>query len=777
MSKTELDDVLRWGTEELFKDNEQEAEAKANEQAIVWDDKAVDALLERNTEPEPAPLAANGEKKEHWTNEYLSSFKVATYVTENAQEEEEPEDETEVIKEATEEADPDYWEKLLRHHYEQDVETKQQNFGKGKRIRKQVNYASENMQQDWAAAQNNNQANDPEYSDSYSGESDKEGSGTGDDEFNDSGARDERKKKHRERNDEKLPPLLARVNGQLEVLGFNPVKEGHFTMLLCAGECPLQMLISHTYTSLFMRHLCEPGADTTEAFNDGVPREGLNRQHVLTRIGIMSLIRKKVQEFETVNGEWSMPEVKEQLIAAAEAMHNQAGTKDKSSSRDATPAAKDNGVEPKTDKVEKNGTKTGSGDVEMVDAAAVPPESTDEAETAKQESSPASSDSKPVAENGTDKENQQDETGAKKKAVKKTNRPKFMFNIADGGFTELHTLWINEEKAAVPNNEFEIWHRRHDYWLLCGIVVHGYGRYQDVQNEARFSVINEPFKSEMGKSNYAEIKNKFLQRRFKLLEQALKAEEAKEDSATGSLSTAGQVLDANGKDITGQLNERFADLECLADSHQSLARDTLQGNKNSHAVLHKVLTQLEDLLNDMKGDVSRLPATLARLRPVTERLGMTERAILSRLTSKDPEATAGKSPLPPPGPFVTPTASVRFSGIQPKFAALTKKDERAKTKASPAPKEATPAVEQAAKEATNTDSDATKPASSEEAAGSSEKTEEPAKETSLEPKKTTPEAEDVDMEAVDSAAPSSSVVPEKEAESMETDATEEKSQE
>ena len=35
----------------------------------------------------------------------------------------------------------------------------------------------------------------------------------------------------------------------------------------------------------------------------------------------------------------------------------------------------------------------------------------------------------------------------------------FKFNIADGGFTELHTLWQNEEKAAVPGREFEIWHR------------------------------------------------------------------------------------------------------------------------------------------------------------------------------------------------------------------------------------------------------------------------------------------------------------------------------
>ena len=36
--------------------------------------------------------------------------------------------------------------------------------------------------------------------------------------------------------------------------------------------------------------------------------EGLSRHHVLSRIGIMSLIRKKVQEFEQVNGQWSIAE-------------------------------------------------------------------------------------------------------------------------------------------------------------------------------------------------------------------------------------------------------------------------------------------------------------------------------------------------------------------------------------------------------------------------------------------------------------------------------------
>ena len=62
------------------------------------------------------------------------------------------------------------------------------------------------------------------------------------------------------------------------------------------------------YASLFMRHLCEPAGELQENFSDGVPREGINRQCVLMRIGLMALMRKKVQEFEHVNGEWSVPE-------------------------------------------------------------------------------------------------------------------------------------------------------------------------------------------------------------------------------------------------------------------------------------------------------------------------------------------------------------------------------------------------------------------------------------------------------------------------------------
>lgn len=122
-SKQELDDILRFGTEELFK----EEEGKEDE-AIHYDDKAVAELLDRSKE--------GIEQKESWANEYLSSFKVASYVTKDGEAEEEAD--TEIIKQEAENTDPAYWIKLLRHHYEQQQEDMARTLGKGKRVRKQV---------------------------------------------------------------------------------------------------------------------------------------------------------------------------------------------------------------------------------------------------------------------------------------------------------------------------------------------------------------------------------------------------------------------------------------------------------------------------------------------------------------------------------------------------------------------------------------------------------------------------------------------------------------
>merc|ERR1711915_1036207 len=143
------------------------------------------------------------------------------------------------------------------------------------------------------------------------------------DEKNEDSSRRSKRRGDRPDKDRPLPPLLARGGGNIEVLGFNARQRKSFLNAVMRYGMPPQEAFNSqwlvrdlrgksekcfkAYTSLFMRHLCEPGNENSETFADGVPREGLSRQHVLTRIGVMSLIRKKVQEFEGINGRHSMP--------------------------------------------------------------------------------------------------------------------------------------------------------------------------------------------------------------------------------------------------------------------------------------------------------------------------------------------------------------------------------------------------------------------------------------------------------------------------------------
>ncbi|KAM4748295.1 chromodomain-helicase-DNA-binding protein 3-like [Rhinophrynus dorsalis] len=299
MSKQELDDILKFGTEELFKDEIEAGDNKEEDGSVIhYDNGAIARLLDRNQDETEDTEVQN-------MNEYLSSFKVAQYVV--REEEKLEELEREVIKQE-ENVDPDYWEKLLRHHYEQQQEDLARNLGKGKRVRKQVNYND--------AAQED-QDNQSEYS---------VGSEEEDEDFDEraEGRRQSRRQLRNEK-DKPLPPLLARVGGNIEVLGFNTRQRKAFLNAVMRWGMPPQDAFSthwlvrdlrgksekefKAYVSLFMRHLCEPGADGSETFADGVPREGLSRQQVLTRIGVMSLVKKKVQEFEHINGRWSMPEL------------------------------------------------------------------------------------------------------------------------------------------------------------------------------------------------------------------------------------------------------------------------------------------------------------------------------------------------------------------------------------------------------------------------------------------------------------------------------------
>uniref|UniRef100_A0A669C7C1 Chromodomain helicase DNA binding protein 5 n=1 Tax=Oreochromis niloticus TaxID=8128 RepID=A0A669C7C1_ORENI len=598
MSKQELDDILKFGTEELFKDEMEAARTMGDNKdgeegsVIHYDDDAISKLLDRSQDATEDTEIQN-------MNEYLSSFKVAQYVVKEEDGEEEVE--REIIKQE-ENVDPDYWEKLLRHHYEQQQEDLARNLGKGKRIRKQVNYNDTTQEdQEWQDDLSDNQS---EYS---------VGSEDEDEDFEErpEGGRRQSRRQLKSEKDKPLPPLLARVGGSIEVLGFNARQRKAFlNAIMRWGMPPQDAFNSHwlvrdlrgkserefrAYVSLFMRHLCEPGADGAETFADGVPREGLSRQHVLTRIGVMSLVRKKVQEFEHVNGKLSSPD----LIPIGMELKklNESVSSDPNTPVPASPVA----TQPSTPIPQG---LLCSYDVKSEDAL--------------------------EGRLNGDKDTL-DEMDESRKEDKNGFKAKFMFNIADGGFTELHTLWQTEERAALSSGKMhDIWHRRHDYWLLAGIVTHGYARWQDIQNDPRYAILNEPFKTEMHKGNYLEMKNKFLARRFKLLEQALVIEEQLRRAAYLNMTQ-------DPSHPAMALNTRFAEVECLAESHQHLSKESLAGNKPANAVLHKVLNQLEELLSDMKADVTRLPNMLSRIPPVSARLQMSERSILSRLTSRGNE--------------------------------------------------------------------------------------------------------------------------------------------
>ncbi|KAG7241601.1 hypothetical protein INR49_025521 [Caranx melampygus] len=758
MTKQELDDILKFGTEELFKDEGEGMKNSSGDKVedegnvIHYDSAAIERLLDRSQD-------ATDDSDVQNMNEYLSSFKVAQYMV--REEDKIEEIEREIIKQE-ENVDPDYWEKLLRHHYEQQQEDLASKLGKGKRNRKPVNYNDAAQEdQEWHADISDNQS---EYS---------VGSEEEDEDFDDrpegkekgrrrsvsfahlllSAGRRQSRRQLRNEKDKPLPPLLARVGGNLEVLGFNTRQRKAFLNAVMRWGMPSQDAFASqwlvrdlrgktekefkAYVSLFMRHLCEPVADGAETFADGVPREGLCRQPVLTRIGVMSLVKKKIQEFEHINGRWSLPELKPEVNvdksssrASSPAVKTATPTPDASynntpcTSKPATPAPaeklekngkegekeedKDEGEAPsekekgkekeKDEGKEVDSSKTGDAE-ELSSSAKETPQSaspgqksegkeeselkeaerkeTSEAsaaakdqkkgqeskeetkQTAKQDTDlkDEKSGEKPGEEKEKDKEKRDDtptateateakdksevadmkkeevkgekDAGKDVKAAKEeapkgngkppTERPRFMFNIADGGFTELHTLWQNEERAAISSGKMnEIWHRRHDFWLLAGIVIHGYARWQDIQNDPQFAI---------------------------LLEQALVIEEQLRRAAYLNMT----------QDPTHPamaLNARFAEVECLAESHQHLSKESLAGNKPANAVLHKVLNQLEELLSDMKADVTRLPATLSRVPPIAARLQMSERSILSRLASKGTE-THTPPPIPP-GPYATP---------------------------------------------------------------------------------------------------------------------------
>ncbi|KAK3876981.1 hypothetical protein Pcinc_018268 [Petrolisthes cinctipes] len=573
-SKQELDDILKFGTEELFKE-------ESGKESIYYDNKTIEELLDRSKE--------GIEDKENWANEYLQSFK--------------EEGNEKLLQEV--DKDPQYWKHLLEESIQQKQQEEASMLGQGKRIRKtahvRFHYDLDNQMKF------NNTAQDEVEGITWQDQRS--------DDFSDSYCEDNNSDFGSNSNvEESLPPLLAGEGDNIEVLGFTARQRKSFLNAVMRYGMPPQEAFNsqwlvhdllgkseecfQAYTSLFMQHLCEPN-NNAETFADGVPREGLIQQHVLSRIAIMSLIRKKVSEFETINGNYSMSQAliklqekeKKNKTRMPPTKNDEEMTEEKMETQQTDQTEKEaqqiegedekekEEVEKKdekkeeelekmdveeekekkrVEKVEKESKKTQEVEPEMMDIEeekekeGVEKVKEETKKTEEEEEKPEMMEMEEKKDDDDDKmeketkktekveeeklemmemekkevEKVEEETKSEVKETKDREgtevlkeQPSLMFSISDGRFTMLSLLWDNEEKAAL-GRETQFWHRRHDYWLLAGIVTHGYGQWQDIQNDERFAIINEPFNG-----NFHKIKSSFLTKRFKLLEKALVIEE------------------------------------------------------------------------------------------------------------------------------------------------------------------------------------------------------------------------------------------------------------
>eukprot|EP00117_Sycon_ciliatum_P030313 scpid13509/ scgid23933/ Chromodomain-helicase-DNA-binding protein 5; ATP-dependent helicase CHD5 len=634
-TKKEMDDILRFGTQQLFEDdnekdgNKDEADGASKDTGrIVYDDEMLDKLLDRTQQSNV------GEMKDG-LNEYFSAFKVASFAIKEA---EEPQPEVEVVKQDDDtQIDTNYWERLLRHHFDHMVEEEQgqlSEMGKGKRQRKQVNYMDSGYQESSYDRHAKNEDPDASFSN--------EESSNEEDEDSQEKATGPRKRGRKaaaaaarlQAEVAPVPPLLALVDKQLEVLGFTTRQRKAFHTAVMRFGLPHTMNfdwlptlirkrkpVAHIrmYMNMYMRHLCEPSNSREPTYSDGVPKDSLNTDLVLNRIGIMKLIRQKVLSYKSTNGTSSKGESLPVAAAAAAVKPGVASA--------LTPAA--SATSSSTSVSDKSTASSTAATTTVGPGQPRPASDANTSAMAGTSTEPAvNGDSNPVLD-------------------KAKEAPKFMFNIADGGFTELHARWAKERSG--PGSELPVtalladevdalvepvWGRRHDYWLLHGIVEHGYARWPDIIADPNLSILGDALHSVA-----YENKVRYLNRRLKLLEQALLIEEQLKKAHA-------QALVQDPKHSVMTLNSKFAELEALVESNQYLVQPALVKNKAANRVLANALAQMDDLLGELRSEVNRLPHLLATLPSISQRLGLSQEAIIRQAITPRPVPVATSQHAP-----------------------------------------------------------------------------------------------------------------------------------
>ncbi|XP_017430906.1 CHD3-type chromatin-remodeling factor PICKLE isoform X2 [Vigna angularis] len=285
IKQEELDDIVRYGAEELFADENDEA---SKSRQIHYDDDAIDRLLDRDgVGGEDAGL--DGEDEDG----FLKAFKVANfeYIDEVKPAEEVAQKESKENQfSAANLKKSAYWDGLLKKGYDQCRVEDLNALGKGKRTR--TKWLGEGCS-NWGDISSDGEDYEADHSEDDSNS------------FETPPTRRLQRKKLRE-SPEPLP-LMEGQGKSLKVLGFSQNQRADFLQILMrfgVGDYDWKEFASRMkhksyeeiteYGKLFLSHIAEDITDSP-TFTDGVPKEGLRIQDVLVRIALLNLISEKVK--------------------------------------------------------------------------------------------------------------------------------------------------------------------------------------------------------------------------------------------------------------------------------------------------------------------------------------------------------------------------------------------------------------------------------------------------------------------------------------------------
>ncbi|KAF0990616.1 hypothetical protein HZS_5752, partial [Henneguya salminicola] len=441
LSKRELDDILKFGTCQLFTNTDDEINK------LEYDDDAVEKLLNRNINVTEAT--------ESGINEYFSSFKVIDCAVKQPIQKE-PSESATGIQDSTK-----YWESILKSTPEFNTTMTFDEFGKGKRLRRQIKYVDQEMKDiEEVDADSDYDAAKEKTSSSDLSDGDEE-------EENEKPLLTVPKSAPIKKDFPRVPPLstcYSNLNVEVELKR----KQTILNKLVTFG-IPLPD-IEYTYTKWgldkeenctiqdFKNHLrntfasLDCSASRFPLFIDKFPLDESGCQSVLSRISIMELIKSKVIEYASYLPYMIPLLIDEHLIHTDDLNEDYFNLVKKylKNSQEYTTKNLSFSINPPLNNLELIATKSD-----------------------------------------------------------------FKFNIEDYGYTDLHIVWDAEQSIRDQN----LWWRYHDLWLLAGICVHGYNEFNAIFSDLRFKLLHLAF------INSKEDKIGFVRRRLDLLEQSLVIED------------------------------------------------------------------------------------------------------------------------------------------------------------------------------------------------------------------------------------------------------------